>query len=38
MGGCYDALEVEGACLNEFEEVGERPDFGGEEEDGEVVV
>lgn len=38
MGACDDALEVEGAGLDEFEEVSERPDFGGEEEDGEVVV
>lgn len=38
LGGGYDALEVEGASLDEFEEVGERTDFGGEEEDGEVVI
>lgn len=34
----YGALEVEGAGLDHFDEVGYGADFGGEEEDGEVVV
>lgn len=33
-----DALEVEGSGLDHFDEVGEGAQFGGEEEDCEVVV
>ncbi len=29
---------MEGAGLNEFDEVGEGAELGGEEEDGEVIV
>lgn len=37
-GGRDDSLEVEGSGLDHLQKVGEWADFGGEEEDCQVVV